>query len=390
MSALLTLFIVLVPVYVQADLPPPSAQQINATTPEVMHHSVLLLDHLDVNFDDGSDGNFVFAYSISQPKTPEIMTHGIVDGHYQIVMDVVREWTYIGSSTYAHISSPPIDPRTTEFLVDILGKNIKGEGGEALAGGTVGYGIIYDLDNNEEKSILVRTHTRDNKPSTVFSYINDTGSVTSPTVTLNDIALTNTWKSVTGDVKSMYEDNGLGDYDSDVESWRLYLGGSTYTSQINGRSNSFTGQFDNILITPKVTNRDLQNQLTGMQKLLTDVLERLDALRHLTLEVTQSIPDDITTQVTSYNMTQINELFSATLYTPHSPVSAITLEFTRSPITPVFVEISAQQDRFRLDLDSDVTAHMISFSRPVTYEQVSITVDNVQHDNVLEVGLAYP
>ena len=134
------------------------------------------------------------------------------------------------------------------FSIDILGRNLQGAGGEPSAGAAVGYAILYNTDT-ETKSIVVRTHALKNK-NVSFNIIYN-GTVISPQVAINDFDSTssqNSLRTVTNNAKNLYNDNGLGDYDSDVNSWMLVLGGSTYTSQINGQFNQWEGIYDNVHI----------------------------------------------------------------------------------------------------------------------------------------------
>ena len=195
---------------------------------------------------------WTYEYRTSYNKVPELENHSVIshsgDKAYQIQLGTVRERPSIGSQSVGSLLSPPMTADMQSFSVDILGRNLQGAGGESSAGAAVGYAILYDTDT-ETKSIGVRTHALKNK-NVSFSIVYN-GTFISPQAVLNDFdsaSSQNSLRTVTNNAKNLYNDNGLGDYDSDVNSWMLVLGGSTYTSQINGRLNQWEGIYDNVHI----------------------------------------------------------------------------------------------------------------------------------------------
>ena len=234
------------------------------------------------NFESYAPGTSVpsgwtYDYYIHNPKTPEVEAHNVIqdnaDKVYQMNLGAIREWPANGSPgrvTIGNLLSPTMAPHMQDFSLDILGKNFRGDGGESYTGATVGYAIIYETDQ-EVKSLGVRTHSLNDK--NVAFYIIYDGNKTSPNIVLNslapfnavetstsignntsfdqiqyDSAVPGTWGTFAGNVKSLYNDNGLGDYDSDVVSWTFALVGNSNTSQINNQLNQWEGQYDDVLI----------------------------------------------------------------------------------------------------------------------------------------------
>ena len=104
----------------------------------------------------------------------------------------------------------------------ILGSNMRGQGGESTAGAAVGYSVIYHTDSGI-KAVSVRTHALNDK--SVDFRIAYNGTHLRPDAILNDFGgSTSSLKAVSNDVRSMYDSNGLGDYNSDVNGWTLALG----------------------------------------------------------------------------------------------------------------------------------------------------------------------
>ena len=203
------------------------------------------------SYNDGqSPDNFTYNYAvIYQPQIPEINTNEVdstaTNKFYKIHMSSFREPDR-GAANSGTIESSKISPHSQEYSVDILGKNLVGHGGESYVGATILYGIVYDTDDGN-KLIGVRTHTTNNKNVTFGISLSEANSSLTSQVILNNFTPINTWKTFSGNVKTMYEENGFGNY-SDVNSWTLILGGTSNTSQIHGRANSFEGHYDNIEI----------------------------------------------------------------------------------------------------------------------------------------------
>ena len=194
---------------------------------------------------------WTYEYQIIQHKTPETESHAVTTGSdgnvYRIQLETIREWTSIGARSVANLLSPTMSTDMQSFSLDIYGSGFQGAGGEPHAGAAVGYSIIYHTANGT-KAVSVRTHALNDK-SVDFS-IAYNGTNLRPDATLNDFGgASGSLKTVSNNAKGLYEDNGLGDYDADVTGWILALGGSSYTSQINGRANGWTGQYDNVLVT---------------------------------------------------------------------------------------------------------------------------------------------
>ena len=194
---------------------------------------------------------WTYEYYIIQPKTPEVEEHEIItnagNNLYRIQLEVIREWPKTGYASTANILSPAMTPDMQPFSLDIHGSNLRGQGGEVDAGASVGYSILYDTDTGL-KIISVRTHALNNKDVSFTIAYN--GTRMGYNAVLNDFGNSrdNSMRTVTNNAKDLYNSNGLGDYDTDVNSWILALGGSTYTSQTNGRFHGWTGQYDNIHI----------------------------------------------------------------------------------------------------------------------------------------------
>ena len=194
---------------------------------------------------------WTYKYQIIQPKTPETESHGVVAGSdgnsYRIQLETVREQPSVGARSVANLLSPTMSPDMQPFSLDIRGSGFRGAGGESSAGAAVGYSVIYHTDNGT-KAVSVRTHALNDK--SVDFRIAYNGTHFRPDATLNDFGgPSGSLKTASNDAKTLYEANGLGDYDAEVNGWILALGGSSYTSQINGRTNGWTGQYDNVLVT---------------------------------------------------------------------------------------------------------------------------------------------
>ena len=195
---------------------------------------------------------WTYEYQITHPKTPEIENHGIItnsdNNSYRIQLEVIREWQYTGYASTANILSPTMTPDMQPFSLDIRGSNLKGQGGEFNAGAAVGYSVIYDTDMGLN-IVSVRTHALNDK-DILFS-IAYNGTRIGYNVILNDFGNSSdtSMRTITNNAKDLYNSNGLGDYDTEVNGWILALGGSAYTSQTNGRLYGWTGQYDNIRIT---------------------------------------------------------------------------------------------------------------------------------------------
>lgn len=194
---------------------------------------------------------WTYEYQVIQHKTPETESHAVTAGSdgntYRIQLETVREWTSVGARSVANLLSPTMPPDMQPFSLDIYGSGFLGAGGEPHAGAAVGYSVIYHTADGT-KAVSVRTHALGDK--SVDFGIAYNGTSFRPDAALNDFGgASGSLKTVSNDAKSLYEDNGLGDYDADVAGWTLALGGSSYTSQINGRANGWTGQYDNVLVT---------------------------------------------------------------------------------------------------------------------------------------------
>lgn len=192
--------------------------------------------------------------SDSQPTSPTIEIHQISDeestdgeNSLKFHMKHTRPSSSDGAASRGNFILDAVPPQYNLVSLDIYGDNLSADGGEPTAGSGTFVLFLYHT-NNSTKSISITTHATQNKDIPP-SYVYD-GVKYNPTVRLYEQVPQGTWKAVSENVTEMYDNNGLGDYDSDVTSWSLLVGGKGWTSQ-HGGTVEWKGYVDNVSITTK-------------------------------------------------------------------------------------------------------------------------------------------
>ena len=274
-----------------------------------------LYTELTETFDATSDKYDLF-FKVLYEETNVKKKSGIVtednNSYYKIEMSGVRELRTKNANLFGGIMFYDLHPSAQNFSVDILGNNLRGDGGEVGAGAAIYYAIVYDT-GDAQKQIMVRTHALANKNVALINTALLKPGETYPEIIVikNQFTPIDTWATFTGNVKQMYEDNDLGNYDEDVTEWIFMLGGSTYTSQVNGRPNSFEAHFDNVTITRGVVSdtktpaqiiEELKAKITSLKGKIAKLTTAITGLNNTISEKDKTI-EKLNMQIKTLNST---------------------------------------------------------------------------------------
>lgn len=194
-----------------------------------------------------------FAYKVEMPKKPEKSMYGIVSDNAKgtkslvALISVDREHdknssiTNIGATHHGILHVASFDRHLVTLSADVYADNLNG-GGSPAAGARAITGITYHTGDDFKTIGIVSHYNGDHHGGKSFMDI----GVEHATLFVDDKKSQRIWKHLEYDVRELYNKNGFGNYDADVTSWSLSIGGWAYVSTMS--KSTWQVNLDNLIV----------------------------------------------------------------------------------------------------------------------------------------------
>ncbi len=178
-----------------------------------------------------------FSYTVWQHKEPETKRYGIthdvdkgkgLTALLQTQRVLQGDKHDIGAITEGQLKVGSFSSEMRYFSTDVYPQKLQGDGGQINSGALAFIKVIFHRDNGIQESIAIIP----GQVGRVIEVRNEAGIKHMSINLKNSHNNQYTWDRLQYDVKDLYETNDFGDF-SDVTHWSLFIGGQSYTENIN-------------------------------------------------------------------------------------------------------------------------------------------------------------